>query len=63
MCDHRVEKGELPWCVESCPAGARIFGDLNDPQSPPSRALARHSPRVLLKDKGTAPKVFYIRDF
>lgn len=63
MCDHRLVKGELPWCVESCPAGARIFGDLNDQQSPPSRALARHAPRVLQKDKGTRPNVFYIRDY
>ena len=31
LCDHRVVKGELPYCVESCPANARIFGDLNDP--------------------------------
>ena len=63
MCDHRLAKGQQPWCVESCPAGARIFGDLNDPQSPPRRALAKHAPRVLQKDKGTKPKVFYIRDY
>jgi Fe-S-cluster-containing dehydrogenase component len=63
FCDHRLAKGELPWCVESCPSGARIFGDLEDPASPPRRALAKHSPRVLQKDKGTKPNVFYIRDF
>jgi molybdopterin-containing oxidoreductase family iron-sulfur binding subunit len=63
FCSHRLEEDKLPWCVESCPADARIFGDLNDPESPPSRALARHSPRVLQKEKGTRPRVFYIRDF
>jgi Fe-S-cluster-containing dehydrogenase component len=26
FCDHRIKKGELPYCVVSCPAGARIFG-------------------------------------
>ena len=63
MCDHRLKEGELPWCVVSCPSGARIFGDLNDPQSPPRRALARHASRVLLPDKGTRPRVYYIRDY
>ncbi|MFQ5506005.1 MAG: 4Fe-4S dicluster domain-containing protein [Planctomycetota bacterium] len=63
MCDHRLAKGELPWCVESCPAGARIFGDVNDPRSPVSRALAKHAPRVLQKERGTKPHVFYIREF
>ncbi len=63
FCDHRLAKDELPWCVEACPADARIFGDLNDSSSPVSRALAKHSPKVLQKEKGTKPKVFYIRDY
>lgn len=62
FCDHRLAKGQDPWCVESCPADARIFGDLNDAASPPRRALAKHAPRVLQQDKGTNPNVFYIRD-
>jgi Fe-S-cluster-containing dehydrogenase component len=63
MCDHRLAKGQLPWCVESCPSGARIFGDLNDRKSPVRRALARYAPRVLQEEKGTQPRTFYIRDF
>jgi Fe-S-cluster-containing dehydrogenase component len=63
LCDHRLQAGELPACVVACPADARIFGDLNDPQSPPSRALARHQPSVLKEEQGTRPRVFYIRDF
>ncbi len=63
FCDHRLAQGELPWCVESCPTGARIFGDLNDPESPVSRALAEHAPRVLQEEQGTGPRVFYIRDY
>jgi Fe-S-cluster-containing dehydrogenase component len=63
FCDHRLARGQLPWCVESCPADARIFGDLNDPDSAPSRALAKHAPRVLQEEQGTKPQVFYIRDY
>lgn len=63
FCDHRLARNELPACVEACPAGARIFGDLNDEGSPPRRALARYQPKVLQPEKGTRPNVFYIREF
>lgn len=72
FCEHRVKKGELPYCVVSCPAKARIFGDLSDPNSDISQALKKHKPvqlknnkGALLKagEKGTKPNVFYIRSF
>lgn len=63
FCDHRVKEGKKPWCVVSCPAKARIFGDLNDPASEVRSLLGKYAPRVLQKEKGTQPKVFYIRDF
>ncbi len=63
MCDHRLAQGDVPACVEACPADARIFGDLNDPDSAISRVLAKHGHRVLQPEKGTGPNVFYVRDF
>ena len=50
----------LPACNQACPASARYFGDLDDPESTVSR-LAR-SPRAfrLLEDLGTEPKVYYL---
>jgi molybdopterin-containing oxidoreductase family iron-sulfur binding subunit len=56
-----LKDGEIkPACVQSCPATALVFGDLNDPESEVSR-LAR-SPRgsKLLEDLGTLPKVTYL---
>lgn len=63
LCDHRVPHGLLPFCVLACPAKARIFGDLNDPNSEPSKLLAKHKAWRLKEDKGTEPKVFYIKKF
>jgi molybdopterin-containing oxidoreductase family iron-sulfur binding subunit len=53
--------GEIkPACVQSCPARAMVFGDLNDPDSEAAR-LSR-SPRgsTLLEELGTRPQVTYL---
>jgi molybdopterin-containing oxidoreductase family iron-sulfur binding subunit len=51
----------LTACNEVCPAFARYFGDLDDPESTVSR-LAR-DPRAfsLLEEMGTQPKVIYLK--
>lgn len=63
FCDHRVKKGLLPYCVEKCPAKARIFGDLNDPNSKVNYLLGKYKPYRLKEHLGTEPKVYYIRNF
>lgn len=69
FCDHRIKNGELPYCVVSCPSKARIFGDLSDPSSDISKAIANGYKRLAgnsgewLSDNGTSPNVYYIGDF
>ncbi|MDX8401926.1 MAG: 4Fe-4S dicluster domain-containing protein [Mariprofundaceae bacterium] len=58
-CYHRITRGMQPACVEVCPTGARIFGDLNDPDSPISRFLRTHRVQVLKPETGNRPRVFY----
>jgi len=52
----------VPACVEACPAGAIVFGDLADPTSDVAQLAA--SPRAfrLLETLGTEPKVYYLSD-
>ncbi len=63
FCDHKVKKGELPYCVEACPADARIFGDLDDPNSKIRFLLGKYRAKRLRDYVGTEPQVFYIRSF
>ena len=64
MCVHRVDNGVEPACVNTCQGRARIFGDLNDPNSEVSMLVKEHNlmtaDNVLLHEEGTVPRVFYI---
>jgi Fe-S-cluster-containing dehydrogenase component len=54
--------GEVrPACVQSCPAEAMVFGDLNDPDSKVSQLAQNGRSTRLLEELGTKPKVFYLQ--
>ncbi len=60
FCVQRLEAGLLPACVETCVGGARVFGDMRDPDSVVSRLIAEHETRSLAPQAGARPQVFYI---
>jgi dimethyl sulfoxide reductase iron-sulfur subunit len=60
FCVHRLEHGGQPACVETCPAGARVFGDLDDPESEAARLASANGAKGRLEEQGTKPKVLYI---
>jgi len=73
FCVHRIDRGlaagltpgidpdATPACVVACTYGARLFGDLNDPDSPVSVALRNHPEAYRLREElGTDTRVYYI---
>lgn len=62
FCLHRTRNGRLPACLEACPTGARVFGNLLDPESGIRWVLANKRVFVLKEDLGTHPRFFYFFD-
>ncbi len=73
FCSHRIDAGleralvpgvdpqATPACVVACPTKARIFGDLNNPESPISAALSEAKTTLRLREElSTEPRVYYI---
>ncbi len=54
------DREATPACVNICPVGARLFGDLNDPESPVSQAISIEATMRLREELGTEPSVYYV---
>lgn len=61
LCYHRITRGLKPACVEVCPAEARVFGDLKnpDPEEPIQRFYRSHKLQALKPHLGTEPRLLY----
>ena len=74
FCSHRVDMGARkglkpgvdrdasPACVITCPTQCRIFGDLEDPGSQPSKLVESRSHSVLRPEAKTRPNVIFLLD-
>ena len=69
FCAHRLAEGKIPYCVVSCPAHARLFGDLDNPSDEIHQWLSKGYVR-LKNNKGelvlqnesynVGPNIYYV---
>ena len=62
FCLQRTRAGRQPACQEACPTGARVFGNLLDPQSEIRYVLANKTVFRLKEELETEPKFWYYTD-
>jgi Fe-S-cluster-containing dehydrogenase component len=61
LCAHRLDEGvKEPRCVEACPTGALVFGDLDDPNSEIAKLSAALKTETLHPEYGALPTVKYV---
>ncbi len=63
LCADRIDQGQVPYCVQTCTAGAMHFGDLGDPESQVSRLLAEYPAQTLLPSFDTRPSIYYLEPY
>jgi len=63
-CPERRAAGIPPACVDTCPTKARVFGDINDPDSEAGRLYQGNKDRLarVAAITDTRPNMFYIGD-
>ena len=61
FCYHRITRGLKPACVEVCPTGTRLFGDLMNPveHDPIQEFIQKNKTQVLKPHLGTHPQLLY----
>ena len=62
FCLQRTREGRLPACLEVCPTGSRIFGNILDPDSEINHILQNKRVYVLKEEVGTHPRFYYFFD-
>jgi len=59
-CYHRITRGLKPACVTVCPVGARLLGDMEDPDDPVHGILATRRVQLLQPQLLTKPQCYYV---
>jgi hypothetical protein len=60
FCVQRLEERKIPKCMQVCPSGALVFGDLDDPKSDVSKIVASKKTEALNPEHKTKPRVYYL---
>lgn len=60
FCAQYTSQGIEPACCSGCPANARIFGDMDDPESPIRKYLESRETFTLGEEYNTKPNVYYL---
>ncbi len=60
FCYHRISNGMNPACVDACPFGARMIGNIRNPDDPIANIILTKRVGVLKEEYGTKPQVYYI---
>jgi Fe-S-cluster-containing dehydrogenase component len=61
LCAHRLDEGaKEPRCVEACPTGALVFGDLDEPNSEIAKLSAALKTETLHPEYNASPTVKYV---
>lgn len=60
FCKNLIDRGEEPACMQLCPGRARYWGDLDDPESAVSKAIAGRETTFLQEEAGTQPSIYYL---
>lgn len=60
FCIHRTRNGGTTACTDACPVGARVFGDLSDPESAVSKILRTRRVWRLKEELGNEPMIWYV---
>jgi Fe-S-cluster-containing dehydrogenase component len=55
-----IDREYTPACDLVCPVDARLFGDLDNPESPVAKAIGQGKATQLKREYGTAPQVYYV---
>ena len=60
FCASRLDAGLQPRCVEECPSGGILFGDLDDPESEVPKLVESGKAKPLRLENTKTTKVYYI---
>ena len=59
-CYHRITKGLRPACVEVCPTGTRLFGDMKQEDDPVRKIIETERVDILQAHLLTEPQCYYL---